>query len=165
MASLRPKSHACSETGFSGAQTAYIGHKMPGIVHNFNFNFNFKPPVCTYRLNWARITSWEWWDEWDDTALQIRVDGEEIFLFFSNPRDRGTNRGTNPVSAWKAAVLTATLGPTPIYIVRNITENRVFRHRTNSLDIWQRSRLKRLFPGKLKNEMNRALGHLCAHIG
>ena len=37
VASLRPKSHACPQTGFSGAQTAYIGHKMPGIVHNFNF--------------------------------------------------------------------------------------------------------------------------------
>ena len=35
VASLLPKSHACPETGFSGAQTAYIGHKMPGIVHNF----------------------------------------------------------------------------------------------------------------------------------
>ena len=25
--------------------------------------------LCTYRLNWARITSWGWWNEWDDTAL------------------------------------------------------------------------------------------------
>ena len=41
MASLRPKSHACPETGFSGAQTAYIGHKMPGIVHNFNFSAEY----------------------------------------------------------------------------------------------------------------------------
>ena len=37
VASLRPESHACPETGFSGAQAAYIGHKMPDIVHNFNF--------------------------------------------------------------------------------------------------------------------------------
>ena len=28
--------------------------------------------LCTYRLNWARRTSWGWWDEWDDTALQTR---------------------------------------------------------------------------------------------
>ena len=33
VASLRPKSHACPETGLNGAQTAYIGHRMPGIVH------------------------------------------------------------------------------------------------------------------------------------
>ena len=26
-----------------------------------------KPLLCTYR---ARRTSWGWWDEWDDTALQ-----------------------------------------------------------------------------------------------
>ena len=24
----------------------------------------FGPPVCTYTLNWARRTSWGWWDEW-----------------------------------------------------------------------------------------------------
>ena len=30
----------------------------------------FRPPVCTYRLKWARRTSWGWWNEWDDTALQ-----------------------------------------------------------------------------------------------
>ena len=27
----------------------------------------------------------------------LRVDGEETFLFVSNRRDRGTDRGTNPV--------------------------------------------------------------------
>ena len=42
VASLRPKSHACPETGFSGAQTAYIGHKMPGIIHNLNFSAEYR---------------------------------------------------------------------------------------------------------------------------
>ena len=28
--------------------------------------------LCTFRLNWARRTSWGWWDEWDDTALQTQ---------------------------------------------------------------------------------------------
>ena len=42
VASLRPKSHACPETGFSGAQTAYIGHKKPGIFHNFNFSAEYR---------------------------------------------------------------------------------------------------------------------------
>ena len=26
----------------------------------------FRPPLCTYRLNWARRTPWGWWDDWDD---------------------------------------------------------------------------------------------------
>ena len=30
----------------------------------------FRPPLCTYRLNWARRISWGWWDEWNDTVLQ-----------------------------------------------------------------------------------------------
>ena len=32
----------------------------------------FRPPLCTYRLNWARITFWGWWDKWDDTVLQTQ---------------------------------------------------------------------------------------------
>ena len=32
----------------------------------------FRPPLCTDRLNWARRTSWGWWDDWDDTVLQTQ---------------------------------------------------------------------------------------------
>ena len=32
----------------------------------------FGPPLCTYRLNWARRNSWGWWDDWDDTVLQTQ---------------------------------------------------------------------------------------------
>ena len=32
----------------------------------------FRPPLCTYRLNWARITYWEWWDDWYHTVLQTQ---------------------------------------------------------------------------------------------
>ena len=32
----------------------------------------FRPPLCTYRLNWARRTSWGWWDDWDDPVLQTQ---------------------------------------------------------------------------------------------
>ena len=32
----------------------------------------FRPPLCTYRLNWARRTSWGWWDDWDHTVLQTQ---------------------------------------------------------------------------------------------
>ena len=40
----------------------------------------------------------------------LRVDGEENFLFFFKPPRPGTEPRT---PAWKAAVLTTTLGPTP----------------------------------------------------
>ena len=32
----------------------------------------FRSPLCTYRLNWARRTSWGWWDYWDNTVLQTQ---------------------------------------------------------------------------------------------
>ena len=89
--------------------------------------------LCTYRLNWARRTSWGWWDEWDDTVLQTQDSkfepwrseaehatsrsrrlptrgwGRNIFVSFKQPRP-----GTEPRAlAWKAAVLTTTLGPPP----------------------------------------------------
>ena len=98
----------------------------------------FRPPLCTYRLNWARRTSWGWWDDWDDTVLQTQESkfepwrseaehatsrsrrlptiltftrgwGRNNFVSFKPPRP-----GTEPRSlAWKAAVLTTTLGPPP----------------------------------------------------
>ena len=99
----------------------------------------FRPPLCTYRLNWARRTSWGWWDDWDDTVLQTQDSkfepwrskaehatsrsrrlpailtftrgwGRNFFFSFKPPRP-----GTEPRTlAWKAAVLTTTLGPPPI---------------------------------------------------
>ena len=96
----------------------------------------FRPPLCTYRLNWARRTSWGWWDDWDDTVLQTQDSkfesehatsrsrrlptiltftrgwGRNNFVSFKPPRP-----GTEPQTlAWKAAVLTTTLGPPPIYV-------------------------------------------------
>ena len=98
----------------------------------------FRPPLCTYRLNWARRTSWGWWDDWDDTVLQTqdakfepwrsetehatswsrrlpailtftRGWGRNIFVSFKPPRP-----GTEPRTlAWKAAVLATTLGSPP----------------------------------------------------
>ena len=99
----------------------------------------FRPPLCTYRLNWARRTSWGWWDDWDVTVLQTQDSkfeswrseaehatsrsrrlptiltftrgwGRNIFVSFKPPRP-----GTEPRTlAWKAAVLTTTLGPPPL---------------------------------------------------
>ena len=98
----------------------------------------FRPPLSTYRQNWARRTSWGWWDEWDDTVLQTQDSkfepwrseaehatsrsrrlptilsftrgwGRNIFVSFKPPRP-----GTEPRTlAWKAAVLTTTLEPPP----------------------------------------------------
>ena len=97
---------------------------------------DFRPPLCTYRLNWARRTSRGWWDDWDDTVLQTQDSkfepwrsevahaisqsprlptiltftrgwGRNIFVSFKPPKP-----GTEPRTlAWKAAVLTTTLGP------------------------------------------------------
>ena len=99
----------------------------------------FRPPLCTYRLNWARRTSWGWWDDWDDTVLQTQDSkfepwrseaehatsrsrrlptiltftrgwGRNNFVSFKPPRP-----GTEPRTlAWKAAVLTTTPGPPPV---------------------------------------------------
>ena len=44
-------------------------------VHMVQMKWNesgFRPPLCTYRLNWARRTSWGWWGDWDDTVLQTQ---------------------------------------------------------------------------------------------
>ena len=105
----------------------------------------FKPPLCTYRLNWARITFWGWWD---DTVLQThdskfepwrseaehatsrsrrlptiltftRGWGRNNFVSFKPPR-----AGTEPRTlAWKAAVQTTTLRPPPldVYGCQNLT--------------------------------------------
>ena len=101
------------------------------IVMKWN-ELGFRPPLCTYRLNWARRTYWGWWDDCDDTVLQTqdskfepwRSEAEHatsrsrrlptiltftFFVSFKPPRP-----GTEPRTlAWKAAVLTTTLGPPP----------------------------------------------------
>ena len=122
----------------------------------------FRPPLCTYRLNWARRTSWGWWDDWDDTVLQTQDSkfepwrseaehatsrsrrlptiltftrgwGRNNFVSFKPPRP-----GTEPRTlAWKAAVLTTTLGPPPlslliytyIYIYSMVSLWLVLRHK------------------------------------
>ena len=112
------------------------------VVQKWNES-GFRPPLCTYRLNWARRTSWGWWDDWDDTVLQTQDSkfepwrseaehatsrsrrlptiltftrgwGRNIFVSFKPPRS-----GTEPRTlAWKAAVLTTTLGPPPYTVVQ-----------------------------------------------
>ena len=116
----------------------------------------FRPPLCIYRLNWARRTSWGWWDDWDDTALQTqdakfepwrseaehatsrsrrlpsiltftRGWGRNIFVSFKPPR-----LGTEPRTlAWRAAVLTTTLGPPPFRLAKHL-EILIFKHSFHS---------------------------------
>ena len=124
-----------------------LDRSCPGFPYNTDVVYSrqkwnesgFRPPLCTYRLNWARRTSWGWWDDWDDTVLQTQDSkfepwrseaehatsrsrrlptiltftrgwGRNIFVSFKPPRP-----GTDPRTlAWKAAVLTTTLGPPPI---------------------------------------------------
>ena len=100
----------------------------------------FRPSLCTYRLNWARRTSWGWWHDWDGTVLQTQDSkfepwrseaehatsrsrslptiltftrgwGRNIFVSFNPLRLRN-----EPRTAWNAAVLTTTLGPPPLFL-------------------------------------------------
>ena len=118
----------------------------------------FRPPLCTYRLNWARRTSWGWWDDWDDTVLQTQDSkfepwrseaehatsrsrrlpailtftrgwGRNIFVSFKPP-----SPGTEPRTlAWKAAVLTTTLGPPPMYLAMHLLD---IKTSTNNFWSW-----------------------------
>ena len=119
----------------------------------------FRPPLCTYRLNWAMRTSWGWWDDWDETVLQTQDSkfepwrseaehatsrsrrlptiltftrgwGRNIFVSFKPSRP-----GTEPRTlAWKAAVLTTTLGPPP----------RI--HESNAIELFLRHEIHRIGP-------------------
>ena len=55
---------------------SFIIWAFPGVASNIpDIKWNesgFRPSLCTYRLNWARRTSWGWWDDWDDTVLQTQ---------------------------------------------------------------------------------------------
>ena len=101
----------------------------------------FRPPLCTYRLNWARRTSWGLWDDWDDTVLQTQDSkfepwrseaehatsrprrlstiltftrgwGRNIFCFFQTAETG--NRAPNSGVKGSGANLTTTLGPPPM---------------------------------------------------
>ena len=144
---------AAAETAHEGDDNTLSGPTGRGVkmiskvsyyLYQMKWNESgFRPPLCTYRLNWARRTSWGWWDDWDDTVLQTQDSkfepwrseaehatsrsrrlptiltftrgwGRNIFVSFKPPRP-----GTEPRTlAWKAAVLTTTLGPPPIISTR-----------------------------------------------
>ena len=60
--------------------------------------------------------------------------GRNIFVSFKPPR-QGNEPGNEPGIGVKGSGANRYPRPPPIYNVRNITENRVIRQRTNSLDI------------------------------
>ena len=141
------------------------GTQLLCIIYQQKWNESgFRPPLCTYRLNWARRTPWGWWDDWDDTILQTQDSkfepwrseaehatsrsrrlptiltftrgwGRNIFVSFKPPRP-----GTEPRTlAWKAAVLTTTLGPPPFVLYTNnfrygrCSKNRAGGHKTSKV--------------------------------
>ena len=56
-------------------QITWLDKIKQGWLQSVEMKWNesgFRPPLCTYRLNWARRTSWGWWDDWDDTVLQTQ---------------------------------------------------------------------------------------------
>ena len=133
---------ACIEAALIYGPWGQVSHVFCNVrltsAHQKWNESGFRPPLCTYRLNWARRTSWGWWDDWDDTVLQTQDSkfepwrseaehatsrsrrlptiltftrgwGRNNFVSFKPPRP-----GTEPRTlAWKAAVLTTTLGPPP----------------------------------------------------
>ena len=70
----------CTLNAIPFDQQIYIYLKLKKLTEDFwnlqmKMKWNesgFRPPLCTYRLNWARKTSWGWWDDWDDTVIQTQ---------------------------------------------------------------------------------------------
>ena len=63
------------QTSFCYRTAGYFEHNYMFLPSGDAMKWNesgFRPPLCTYRLNCARRTSWGWWDDWDDTVLQTQ---------------------------------------------------------------------------------------------
>ena len=117
----------------------------------------FRTPLCTYRLNWARRTSWRWWDDWDDTVLQTQDSkfepwrseaeyatsrslltftrgwGRNIFCFFQTAE---TGNRTPNSSVKGSGANHYPRAPAPAYTKRRLTSNvgsmfNVLRRRPN----------------------------------
>ena len=76
----------------------------------------FRPLLCRYRLNRARITSWRWWDEWDHTALQTQ---DSKFKLWRSEAEQATSRSqrlsTIPsfTSGWWRNIFVSSKPPRP----------------------------------------------------
>ena len=49
-------------------------------VHQLLWAKEMNRALGTYRLNWARRTSWGWWDDWDDSNRALAVWGRARYL-------------------------------------------------------------------------------------
>ena len=49
-------------------------------------------PLCTQRLNWAKRTSWGWWDERDDSSFQPQDSKLELWRSASENVTSGSRR-------------------------------------------------------------------------
>ena len=59
----------------AGSEPQEVQYKVNKLQFKHSWKWNesgFRPPLCTNRLNWARRTSWGWWDDWDDTVHQTQ---------------------------------------------------------------------------------------------
>ena len=80
MITYRPSKHKTYHLYNVGRTSKTLGRRYTNVIQMFcvywrEMKWNesgFMPPLCTYRLNWARRTSWGWWDDWDDTVLQTQ---------------------------------------------------------------------------------------------
>ena len=68
---------SCSRLwGTTGNTRRYATARCSATIYRLGWakwnESGFRPPLCTYKLNWARRTSWGWWDDWDDTVLQTQ---------------------------------------------------------------------------------------------
>ena len=72
--------HTCLEKHINSSYNSFqqqwtCAYKTIEFRRNMKWNESgFRPPLCTYSLNWARRTSWGWWDDWDDTVLQTQFE-------------------------------------------------------------------------------------------
>ena len=85
----------------------------------------FRPPLCTDRLNWARRTSWGWWDDWNDTVLQTQ---DSKFEPWRSEAEHATSRSRR---------LPTILTSFPITVIRSVKKRSLTR---NHFDMfWERA--------------------------
>ena len=102
---------------------------LTAILSKWN-DSGFRPPLCTYRLNWATVlqTQDSKFEPWRSEAEHATSRSRRLPTILTFTRGRGRNifvsfkppgPWTEPRTlAWKAAVLTTTLGPPPAILSR-----------------------------------------------
>ena len=91
-----------------------INHVPDGNLSKWNES-GFRPPLCTYRLNWARRTPWGWWDDWDDTVLQTQ---DSKFAPWRSEAEHATSRSRRP---FKKSIMLCCYESLPGHATKNST--------------------------------------------